>query len=98
MFNIIDLLDEAKAASDIASDRKLAQEIDVNPTMILHWRRKQGLPRPYLLEKLALLAGRDPDKTILEAQAMRCQDDEQYVWQRILSKLNEHQPDTANAA
>lgn len=65
------LLDEAKARQGLSSDNALAATLDVGRARISHIRQGRYIPGGYVLLRLAVMAGRDPARTIaaIEAEA-----------------------------
>lgn len=82
------LLDHARDAQGVKSDYMLCKRYGLRANSVSHWRNGHGYPDEKACQKLAELAGFDPDVVIAQVNAMRANEPEmRAIWQRIAARL-----------
>lgn len=82
------LLNAAQQAARIPSDYALAQRLGITRSAISSYRHGRSSPDDATAEKLAHLAGLDPDAVVLAMHAERARDEgERQRWERIARRL-----------
>ncbi len=79
MSKVVQLIEAARNAEGITSDNALAERLDVGRQHVSNWR-KGTVPEPYVLLRLAEMAGEDPAKAIAEVAAEREKHPERRKW------------------
>lgn len=88
MFDLDQLLDDAKKSAAIPSDYALAKAIEVTKQTISAYRKGTAFPNDDHLADLATLAKRDPLLTIAEARLSRSRKDSgRKAWRRIIAAV-----------
>lgn len=83
-----DYLDAARARLNLPSDAKLAVALDVHATTVHGYRRKGDLPDDGTFLRLAVLAGVDESRALLDLNIMRAKTNRvREVYQKILTTI-----------
>lgn len=83
------LLDRARDAQGVKSDYALCKRSGLRANSVSHWRNGHGLPDETACEKLATLAGLDPDVVVAQVNAMRANEPQaRAIWERIAARLS----------
>lgn len=88
MNNTNELLDAAKRATGIESDRQLAKAIGVSPQALNSWRKGDSHPDSFAVVQIAKILNRSPLEIlgIVEAGKAKTEERREY-WQDFLSGL-----------
>lgn len=82
------LLDAAKVRRGLDTDYKLAKALGVAPNYIANYRKGRSRPDDTIAQRLAALAGLDPDYVVACMHAERAAtDDGRLTWERIAKRL-----------
>lgn len=88
IFTISQLLDRVREAHDLKSDYAISKLLNSSTQLIANWRNGRSLPDEKHCQKLAELAGLDPDVLIAQINAQRSKDeDSRAIWYRIAERL-----------
>lgn len=88
MDNTNDLLDAAKSATGVESDRQLAIKIGVSPQALNSWRKGNSHPDSFAVVQIAKILNRSPLEVlgIVEAGKAKTDDRKEY-WTDFLAGL-----------
>lgn len=87
MLTTVELLDKAKAAHGV-TDYKLSKMLDVVPSAVVNYRAGRSHPNDEIAERLAELAGEDPQEVVIWMQVERAKTDEgRKLWFSIAERL-----------
>lgn len=81
------VLDLARARNSLDSDRKLAQALDVTPTMFTGYRRGWTHPGDETMIRLADLAGIDRTEALVMLHEWKTDGETRNVWRQIRAAL-----------
>jgi len=83
------LLDRARDSNDLKSDYQLGKRLGFSMQKLGNWRHGRTMPDEKACEKLAEVAGLDPDYVVAQVEAMRASDEKtRAIWQRIAARLS----------
>jgi len=84
---IIDLMDELKAAEGMTSDYQLSKETGIAQSRISDYRKGRLTPDEYACTRLALALGREPIEVIAMVQAEQAKTEEKReFWRNFLTR------------
>lgn len=88
MHSVTELVDAARAHSNIQSDYRLAKTLDVTTHTVANWRHGRSKPDDLSCVKLANLAGLDPIYALSCVQAARAtSQDVKTLWSSMASRF-----------
>lgn len=83
-----ELLAAVRAAQGLPSNYALARVIGVTDTTVTRWNVGSNTPDDLMAQRLATMAGLDPDSVVAAMHAQRSHNpDERALWQRIAERL-----------
>lgn len=85
---IDEYLDRVKKKNNLTSDRQIAPMLGVGFTAPSQWRTKRAWPSDDTMEKLAIMAGLDAEKALIELNIWRSQGQAKSAYENVLKRLN----------
>jgi len=89
MLDIDNLLDQAKSNSGLASDRAIGRHLEVNQSLVAHWRKGSAFPNDNVIVELADLAGIPSKLVLMSINAYKTRGRAREVYLEILQETQE---------